>query len=182
MFEWWNHWPVAQVRSSGISAVAPDRPSHSSLSHIYWEPYAQTENTMTKILLHGLTTRSAADLVPLAKSWLSAPAMEISGTGFQGQGYDQTQRAFVIVRQDESVIPRLQVSLPASSDSPLMHPAFVIKNWGEAEPKLLVDGKPVARGSVFRYGFVPTLDGSDLVVWLHIQSEKLTRLEFRAGK
>ena len=182
MFEWWNHWPVAQVRSSGISAVAPDRPSHSSLSHIYWEPYAQTENAMTKILLHGLTTQSAAHLVPLAKSWLSAPAMEISGTGFQGQGYDQTQRAFVIVRQDGSVIPRLQVSLPASSDSPLMHPAFVIKNWGDAEPKLLVNGKPVARGSVFRYGFVPTLDGSDLVVWLQIQSEKPTSLEFRAGK
>src|SRR6266853_4920537 len=106
MFEWWNHWPVAQVRSSGISAVAPDRPSHSSLSHIYWDPYTRTGNTMTKILLHGLTTKSAAQLVPLAKSWLSAPSIEVSGVGFQSQGYDQTQRAFVITRQTATSAPQ----------------------------------------------------------------------------
>src|SRR5207249_4122702 len=82
-----------------ISAVAPDRPSHSSLSHILWDPYAKTDNTMTKILLHGLTTTSATELVPLAKSWLSAPTIEVGGAGFQNQGYDQTQRAFVIIRQ-----------------------------------------------------------------------------------
>ena len=83
MFEWWNHWPVSQVRSSGISAVAPDRPSHSSLSHIYWEPYAQTADSMTKILLHGLTTKSASDLVPLAKSWLSPPSVELTAPSFR---------------------------------------------------------------------------------------------------
>jgi len=180
MFEWWNHWPVAQVRSSGISAVAPDRPSHSSLSHILWEPYSKTDNTMTKILLHGLTTKSTTELIPLAKSWLSAPSIEVNGAEFQSQGYDQTQRAFVIVRHAAAAAPQLRLSLQASSESPLVNPAFVIKNWGDVEPKLRIDGKPVARGSTFRYGFVPTLEGSDLVVWLQMQSAKPTSLELAA--
>ncbi len=182
MFEWWNHWPVAQVRSSGISAVAPDRPSHSSLSHIFWDPYTQTENTMTKILLHGLTTKSAADLVPLAKSWLSPPSAELSGSGFQSQGYDPTQRAFVIARESGSSALQVRILLKASPESPLLHPAFVIKNWGDAEPKLSIDGKPVARGGNFRYGFVPHLEGSDLIVWLAMESAKPTNFEIAVAK
>ena len=181
MFEWWNHWPVAQVRSSGISAVAPDRPSHSSLSHILWDPYAKTDNTMTKILLHGLTTTSATELVPLAKSWLSAPTIEVGGAGFQNQGYDQTQRAFVIIRQTTASAPQLRLSLQASSESPLFNPAFVIRNWGDAEPKVRINGKLVARGPDFRYGFVPTVEGSDLVVWLRMESPRPTRLDFTAA-
>jgi hypothetical protein len=179
-FEWWNHWPVAQVRSSGISAVAPDRPSHSSLSHIYWDPYATTDNTMTKLLLHGLTTKSAKELIPLAKSWLSPPTLEISGTGFKSQGYDPAQRAFVILRQIASSPSQLRLLLQASPESPLLNPAFVIRNWGDKEPKLLIDGKPAPRGSAFRYGCVPTLDGSDLVMWLKMESATATRLDLSA--
>jgi hypothetical protein len=182
MFEWWNHWPVEQVRSSGISAVAPDRPSHSSLSHIYWDPYAQTGNSMTKILLHGLTTKSAAGLVPLAKSWLSPPGIALSGAGFQSQGYDQTQRAFVIVCRTTATARQLQLSLQASSDSPLLNPAFVVKNWGDAEPKVRIEGKAVPRSSSFRYGFVPTLEGTDLVVWLQMESAQPTRVEIATGR
>jgi len=182
MFEWWNHWPVAQVRSSGISAVAPDRPSHSSLSHIYWDPYSQTENSMTKILLHGLTTKSAAELVPLAKSWPSPPTVELSGAGFQSQGYDPTQRAFVVVRESASPVSHLRLLLKASSESPLVNAAFVVKNWGDAEPQLKIDGKQVARGPRFRYGFVEHLEGTDLVVWLAIESTKPINFEFVAAK
>ncbi len=117
-FEWWNHWPVAQVASSGISAVAPDRASHSSLSHIYWDPYAKTQDSMTKIMLVGLTTKSAAELVPLAKSWLSPPEFSINGAGFKSQGYDPTQRTFVIVRQPGNSNSRFSLLLNASSCIP----------------------------------------------------------------
>jgi hypothetical protein len=137
---------------------------------------------MTKILLHGLTTKSVAELVPLAKSWLSPPPAEIGGTGFESQGYDQTQRAFVIVRESGSVSSQFQFLLKASSESPLVNPAFVVKNWGDAQPKLSIDGKAVARGANFRYGFVSHLEGSDLVVWLAMESTKPTRVEFAAAK
>jgi hypothetical protein len=182
MFEWWNHWPVAQVRSSGISAVAPDRPSHSSLSHIYWNPYAQTANTMTKLLLHGLTTKSAAELVPLAKSWLSPPLITLEGTGFASHGYDPTQRAFVIVRETGSSSSQIRLHIASSPDSPLENPAFVIKNWGDAEVKVIVDDKSIPRGKNFRYGLVPQLGGDDLVVWFPIEATKATQIVLSAVK
>ena len=181
VFEWWNHWPVAQVRSSGISAVAPDRPSSSSLSHIYWEPSAQTQNTMTKILLHGLTTKSAAELIPLAKSWLSPPIVELSGAGFQCQGYDATQRAFVITRNSGSVDGQFRLALKADPSSPLLNPALVIKNWGDAEPRLRLDGNAVPRGPEFRYGYVSHLEGTDLVVWVKMKATRPLNVELVAA-
>lgn len=177
MFEWWNHWPVAQVRSSGISAVAPDRPSHSSLSHIYWDPYAQTADSMTKILLHGMTTKSAADLVPLARSWLSPPAVELTSASYSSRGYDPTQGAFVFERKSDSASSTLQFVLRASSESPLMNPAFVVKNWGRSGVKLAIDGKAVPRGTRFRYGLVPRLEGTDLVAWVEMESDKPVKVE-----
>jgi hypothetical protein len=182
MFEWWNHWPVAQVRSSGISAVAPDRPSHSSLSHLHWKPYAQNDQTMIKIMLHGLTTKSASELVPLAKSWLHPPTAELSGQGFRSEGYDPTQRAFIIVRENGSDATRVRYRLDASANSPIINPAFVIKNWGEREAKVSINGKPTLRGEAFRYGLVPTLEGTDLIVWLQTESEKPITVEFAAAK
>ena len=98
LFEWWNHWPVAQVKSSGISAVAPDRPSHTSLSHIEGQPYAQTSNSITKIMLDGLTDQPPSELAVLAKSWLSPPELVVTGSEFKSTGYDPTQRAFVLER------------------------------------------------------------------------------------
>ena len=176
MFEWWNHWPVQQVKSSGISAVAPDRPSHSSLSHIEGQPYERTAQTVTKIMLDGLTNRPAAELVPLAHSWATPPEMKVAGTGYAGRGYDPGQRAFLVDSQGKAA-QALRLTLQATVDSPLVNPAFVVENWGEAVPRLTVNGKPAAWGSDARYGLVGTLDRSTLVVWLRLTAERETAIE-----
>lgn len=137
---------------------------------------------MTKILLHGLTTKSTTELIPLANSWLSPPKIEVTESGFESQGYDQTQRAFVLKRQSGSGAPQLHLSLQASADSPLVNPAFVIHNWGESAPKLLLNGKSVTRGPEFRYGMLRTMDGTDLVVWLKLESERPTQLQLVGTK
>jgi len=180
MFEWWNHWPVQQVKSSGISAVAPDKTSHTSLSHLEGKIYARTDDTITKVMMHGLTTRPAAELLPLARSWLSAPKVELKGAGFESEGYDLTQRAFVFTRTESGA--SLKASFQASSDSPLFHPAFVIKNWGDASPTLKLDGKAVTWGTDYRFGRVYTLEGSNLVVWMNVESTKPVSIELGSGK
>jgi hypothetical protein len=175
-FPWWNHWPVAQIASSGRSAVAPDRASHSSVSHINWEAYSQTGDTMTKIILDGLTIQSIAELVPLAKSWLSPPKMEMAGQGFRNEGYDPTQRAFVLVREGSGKLSPAELTLQASQEAPVVNPAIVIKNWGEEDSRLTINGKPVVRGKDFRLGHVATLEGTHLVVWIHKESEATVRI------
>ena len=183
MFEWWNHWPVAQVKSSGISAIAPDRPSHSSLSHIEGQPWQRTSNSVTKIMLDGLTNRPAAELALLARSWASPPQMTVVGGDFQNKGYDPSQRAFVLERVSVGSAP-LQLHFYANADSPLLNPAIVVEKWGEAAATLLVNGKPAAWGPVAwgndaRFGLVSKLEGSTLVVWLRMKAEVDTSIELR---
>jgi hypothetical protein len=169
-FEWWNHWPVGLIDSSGRCAVAPDRASHSSLSHILWPEYAKGEDSITKILMDGLTNRPAAELAVLAKSWLHPAAIEISTQGFESKGYDPTERAFVLIRNAGSS-PHLQLKLKASDNSPLFDPALLVKNWNSDAAKITVDGRALPAGSV-RFGTTRHLDGTDLVVFIQQQTTK----------
>ena len=169
-FGCWNHWPITQIASSARICVAPDRASHSSLSHIYWDTYETTDHSMTKLLMDGLTTQSATELAPLAKSWLSPPSVNVEGDGFQSAGYDAAQRAFVVVRKNVGKPANLALTLQASDSSPVLNPAIVIKNWGDAAAQLKINGKPVNWGKDFRHGYVKRLDGTNLVVWIRQES------------
>lgn len=182
MFEWWNHWPVQQVLSSGRSAVAPDKPSHSSLSHIEGQPYAQTEDSITKITLGGLTTKAASELVPLAKSWLSPSKITVSGESFRNDGYDPAQRAFVITRVRANGTGMVHVSFEASADSPLVNPAIVIQNWSNPMPRLKINGKDAPWGPAVRAGQVNTVDGTNLVIWINMQSTTPTTVDIIAAQ
>jgi hypothetical protein len=176
-FGCWNHWPIAQIASSTRPCVAVDRASHTSLSHIYWDACAMTDNSVTKLLLDGLTTQSAAELVPLAKSWLSAPKVDVEGEAFQSEGYDPAQRAFIVVRNSAGSLAALVLTLQASGSSPVLNPAIVVKNWGDEAAQLKVNGKPVNWGTDFRHGHVRKLDGTDLIVWVRQESTSPLHIE-----
>jgi hypothetical protein len=165
-FGCWNHWPITQIASSARICVAPDRASHTSLSHIYWDLYETTERSETKLLMDGLTTKSAAELAPLAKSWISAPALDVVDETFQSEGYDPAQRAYRVVRKTMATPTALVFTLQASDTSPVVNPALVIKNWGSEPAHLKINGKAVAWGKDFRRGYVQTLEGTNLVVWI----------------
>jgi hypothetical protein len=177
LFEWWNHWPVAQVQSSGISAVAPDRPSHTSLSHIEGQHYEQTSNSITKIMLDGLTDQPASELAVLAKSWVSPPELVVTDSEFKSNGYDPTQRAFVLDRKAGSSVSPLRIRIGAKDDAPLVNPAFVVNGWGDAQPRLKVNGKLVSWGHDYRYGRVNSLGADKLVVWLRMKATSATTME-----
>jgi hypothetical protein len=181
MFEWWNHWPVQQVKSSGISATAPDKTSHTSLSHFEGKILSRTDETITKVMLHGLSPKPVAELVPLARSWISPPSASLRGEAFTSNGYDVTQRAFVFTRKSDNV-SLFQVTFQANGESPLFHPAIVIHNWGTAKPRLKLDGKQVSWGSEYRFGQEYTLEGADLVFWMNLESAKPMMVEITGEK
>jgi len=180
-FEWWNHWPVQQVKSSGISATAPDKTSHTSLSHFEGKILSRTDDTLTKVMLHGLSPKPVTELVPLAKSWISPPDAILRGSGFTSNGYDVTQRAFVFDRKADNASP-LQVVFQANDNSPLFHPAIVIHNWGTARPRLRLDGKPITWASDYRFGHEYNLEGADLVLWMNMESVKPVSVELAGEK
>ncbi|MHC4646994.1 MAG: hypothetical protein ACYTBJ_15975, partial [Planctomycetota bacterium] len=173
-FPWWNHWPVAQVASDGRHAQAADRAAHSSL--VWGRPTGGAA-------LYGLTDRPAASLVPLAKSWISPPAI-VSGDSWVSENmpsgvYDYKQRAYVLTMGKKTGC--VKFVLNGSEDSPIVNPAFVIKNWGEADPMLTIDGLEFRRGRDFRYGHRHGLEGTDLIVWVKYESAKPAEFSISAA-
>ena len=180
IFEWWNHWPVAQIASSGRFAVAPDRAGHSSLSSFDWDASTTVGESMAKVMMDGLTIKSAGELLPLAKSWLSPPKMQVAGRGFRNEGYDPAQRAFLLVWEGSGKPSAVELTLQANQESPVVNPAIVIKNWCEEDARLTINGNPVVQGKDFRLGHVEHLEGVDLVVWVQRESSEPLSVEVAA--
>jgi len=170
-FPWWNHWPVAQVASDGRHAQAPDRATHSSL--VWGDPKGNAA-------LYGMTKEPAVSLVSLAKSWISPAELKVSGDKFASEGYDYKRRAYVVDCKE----PRngLDFQLTGSAETPIVNPCFVIKNWGQNDAVLKVNGKIIKRGKDFRYGHRHRIQGSDLVVWMKMTEMKPVNVEISSGK
>jgi len=182
-FNWWDHWPVSQDASDGRGATSAERPSHSSLCHIglpgtadaEWKPYKTGEKMITKIMMNGLTDQDVEDLVPLAKSWLSAPELKLEGSDFMNDGYDPTQMAYVLKAKREG--DELELTIDASEESPAVHPAFVIKNWGPMGAEVEVNGEDLECGEDYRMGHRTTVDSIDLIVWTKMKSMEPVEVE-----
>jgi hypothetical protein len=175
-FNWWNHWPLNQAISDTTSAESAVKPSHSSLSHVEWKEYSIEGLSRTWIMLNGMTNKPAAELVPLAKSWLYAPQLKSSSRGYVNEGYDQTQRAYVLRRKDMNKPSALKFELAASKASPVVNPAFVVKNWGKGRVSLRIEDEKVEWGKDFRFGYRDTLEGGDLIVWVKMESTKPVKI------
>lgn len=175
-FNFWNHWPVSQAASDTTLADSAERASHSSLAHMahggarHWPYYAEGDTWRTKVMLHGMTDQEVTALVPLAKSWENAPALQLEGKGYSTTGYDQAERAYQFKKEAEKLTP-LSFSINADQEHPLVNPAFVIKNWGDASGiSVTLNGKELEPGTAFRYGYHHTLEGTALIVWMHAET------------
>jgi len=178
VFPWWNHWPVAQKPTDGRWAMFADRPSHSSLSHWFWEAYDMTDRSMTKLMLTGMTDKAAEELLALARSWYNPPKIKKSAN--LKAHYDQAQRAYILSVENES--NNIEFNIVASKESPVINPAFVIRDWGKNNLSLKINGKEISPGKDFRYGCINNLDSSDLVVWIRYESTKPVEITFAPRK
>jgi hypothetical protein len=166
IFGWWNHWPVGQVPSDARWALDPDRVAHTSVSSVLYGVYETTEYSQVKISIQGLTEKAAEELVPLAKSWLRAPALELKGSGYASKGYDQAERAYLITCKKRNNPKPLRFEVVASEEHPMVNLALVVAGWGDADAALTLNGEPMSRGKAFRFGHRSTPETKDLIVWV----------------
>ncbi len=173
LFNFWNHWPVSQRRSDTTVARSPSLPSHTSLSHLRWAPQTSTAQSRTWIMLHGMTGGTAAGLVPLAKSWLTPPELELApGSPASEEGYDPAQRAYRLDWQRPGAPAELTFTLKAGPGAPLVNPALVVSGWGEAGVEVSLDGRRLTPGTDFRFGHGSDLAVANLVVWLNLEANR----------
>ena len=180
IFHWWNHWPISQGRTTGTNAPDSSRPSHSSLSGWNnWELHRSTQNSKTRLMLHGMTDKGVKDLVGLAQAWISPATLSIASDHYRSVGFDREQKAYVIERTEASIIETLKLQLAASAEAPVVNPAIVVKKWPQgARAQLTVAGKTLPTDRV-KIGIERNLDGQHLVVWLKLTSHEPVDLELR---
>lgn len=164
-FPWWNHWPVAQIISDGRSASAADRAAHSSLS---WGDPGED------FALYGMA-RDKATVLKIARSWINAPSLS-TGTNFNSQGYDQSQRAYIITSEKGG---NLKIGLTGSSKSPIYNPAFVVHNWAPKKLEVLKNNTPVSSDK-FKYETQHDVEGKPTtIIWIEEDSEEIVNYELK---
>ncbi len=170
-FPWWNHWPAAMIPSDGRYCQAADRPSHFSLAWASPRPHKGENNTYWWTWMYGATQEKIGSLTALARSWVRPPELSVQSGADKGE-FDSTQRCYTISDSASREIDQLRFSLKANSDSPVVNPAFVVKNWGDNPVYLKVNGKTIDEGEAFRVGHVRRINQYDLVVWLELESNE----------
>lgn len=166
VFPTWNHWPVAQMPSDGRYASFPDRTAHSSLTHVRLPVHAQAFGDRPfeeRLIMEGMTREGREWLVALARSWLRAPPLEVQA-GATGGRYDRAQRAYVLAARAD----RIELEVLASTEQPVLNPAFVVRNWGTSGPaRVEISGQAAAPGPSVRQGVVRDTRGRrTLILWL----------------
>ncbi len=178
VFPSWNHWPTAQINSSGRNASFPDRAAHSSISQLVWPLSNEQRGKVTfqeKILLEGMTDQPATSLMALANSWLSPPSIE-KVSGGVSYGYHAGRRAYAF--KYEAAPLRFQIA--ASAASPIQNACFEIRNWQSRETAaaVKVNGMMQPKGPDVRQGIHLDRDGTPtLIVWLGLSTQTATSIE-----
>jgi len=119
-----------------------------------------------------MTDKEAGELAPIAKSWLHAPELKLSGSGYTSKGYDQPQRAYQLTCAKAGQPTPVSFTLAASKDSPVVNLALVINGWGNDGATLTLNGKNILQGKDFRVGHRGGFQADDLIVWLRAESTK----------
>lgn len=166
----WNHWPVAQLPSDGRWAPSNDRPSHTSFSNGVPVVHEGEGNRYSAVMLYGLTPGPIEDLIPLARSWNLAPDLKVIEGDVFYSGYDKFQRAYVMNCNNGA--GKVRFNIEGSRKNTIENPAFVIKGWGDTQAGVLLDGKAQKEKIGFRAGYEKNIGGTDLVVWLRLESDR----------
>ena len=166
----WNHWPTAQVNSSGRNSSFTDRAAHSSISHLFWPLSFKQRGKIAfdeKILMEGMTDQPATSLTSLSRSWLNAPSL-VDISGGLTNGYIQSHRAYSLTMASSP----MNFKIAASESNPVHNLCFEIRNWGNSPVAgLKVDGVLIKAGADFRQGKIIDTDGSyTMIIWVGLTS------------
>ena len=157
----WGDWPA-----HGTAEPA----GHQFIGALRWKPSAEDLTSKTWRMLIGLGTGKEAGIKQVALSWLAPPPLQIAGDACTSAGYQPDDKAYRLhIKRPGTPVP-VKLTLAGTASSPVVNPAFVITGWGKSAVRLSVNGKPVPRGSDFRYGFRKTAASADLIVWTRVDT------------
>jgi len=180
-FPCWNHWPVSQIASDGRNAVAPDKPSHSSLTQVngdYQIIEKGPDNSILVRSLVGMTEQPIDSLLSLARSWNYPPNVHLISSGYFYTGYDKYERTYKFERNSGKT-QKIEFEVEANEKSPICNLSIIIRNWNTPTVLVEINGQ---KSKDFVTSLKPTLEGNELIVWINLKSEKVTKICIRESE
>ena len=163
----------------------------AGLGQMSWGDFwHQTDSTMHEIWLNGFTENKepAKELAALGRFWQNAPKMKLTKKGGRVYRYSVGDLAYLLAASSKTEEKKIHAKIYASKNSPLINPAFLIKNWDKKKFYMEVNGKPVEQGKGFRIGFYKNLElqypqqqqkwENVAVAWLELKTTKPIKIYF----
>jgi hypothetical protein len=167
-----NHFPVGQARCDGRTTRMADRPSHCSGFPISDPVINEDGDRYYWCGLYGMNNMDLDHLIQFGRSWASAPELSMNSTQVISNGFDRSRRCYHLQNKTEEPI-RLEFTLNGSKDSPIMNPAFVIKNWNSEGAKVFVNNQEFNHCEI---GVNHELGGTNLIVFLWMKNDSKTKV------
>lgn len=170
----WNgvwSWPVQRVPAAGKKINDTEQfmkfPTHWCNADVEYEPLETKDlgsDRELKVWVHLLGLDARTDPVSLVRSWRHPAKIDLR-EGFESGEYDPSQRAYRFRARE--VAARFVFIIKIPSDTPLVHPVFLIEDTEKKDAvRLLLDGQTLSPID-YRYGYERQPNGYDrLVVWL----------------
>jgi len=105
-------------------------------------------------------------VVTLPAEWLNAADLVLNSGDYANEGYDEQRRCYSLQCNNTYDPSALNVSLDTSGGKSIHNPVLVLKNWGDADAEVAVNGQP----AIHYVGYADDMYGDHLVVWLGIES------------
>jgi hypothetical protein len=100
-------------------------------------------------------------------SWLDPPALWITSGSYSDEGYNSQRRCYELQCNVTGDPTALSCVLDTTGGKLVHNPVIVLKNWGDAEATVSVDGQGFSNCCI---GYADDMYGDDLVVWLDIET------------
>lgn len=175
-FHWRNHWPVNQMPTDGRFALSNDRITSSAILtpnvQLHWNDGAYEGR-----FILGLSDRSLKELIPFARFWTNTPTLDITSGPFSYEGFSRDDRAYHLIKEGDEG-SELVMSFDCSPEAPIVNPVFIIENWGLEKPLIRINDRLVSDQS--RYSIRKTLKSNDLILFLQMHEEEITRISITA--
>jgi len=167
----WNHYPAQLIPSDGTVAEKYDRAVSFCPSTFREFRREIDEETIEAMQIYGLTRLNPKELTLLNRSWNFAPQL-LAKSGCVGLEYNKGEKAYYLKNEGT----KMTFQILATQSSPLINPAFVIKNFnGTAD---CVEVKMNDKKVNCKKGIELDSDGNPmLVIWMKFTSYSLAKFE-----
>ena len=149
-----------------------DRPSHCTSFPISDPVIHEDGDRYYWSGLYGMNNMDIDQLVQFGRSWAYAPELSITSSGAMSQGFDRSRRCYQLQNKTEKP-NTVEFTVSGSKDSPIINPAFYIKNWNAESAEVSVNGEEWKDSEI---GTNHKLEGTDLVIFLWMKSDSKIRV------